>query len=133
MSETLTRATIDVNAAVPDYPMVREAGCPFAPPPALRELSKPVSRVRIWDGSTPWLVTGYEEARDLLSDSRVSVDDRRSGFPHWNEGTVAMVDKRPPSVFTRDAEEHTRYRRMFSKPFTFNTIQPLRPPIHPIP
>jgi cytochrome P450 len=45
---------------------------------------------------------------------------------------VAMVDKRPPSVFTRDAEEHTKYRRMLSKPFTFKRVEGLRPAIQKI-
>jgi cytochrome P450 len=88
--------------------------------------------VRIWDGSTPWLITGYEEARALFSDSRVSVDDRRPGFPHWNAGMLAMVPERPPSVFTRDAEEHTRFRRMLSRPFTFKRVEDLRPAIQQI-
>jgi cytochrome P450 len=36
--------------------MPRTADCPFDPPPALRELQAeaPITRVRLWDGSTPW-------------------------------------------------------------------------------
>jgi cytochrome P450 len=125
MSETLT---------IPEYPMDRAAGCPFAPPREVLELgaTKPVSRVRIWDGSTPWLITGYDEARALFSDSRVSVDDRREGFPHWNEGMLATVHKRPRSVFTSDGDEHTRFRRMLSKPFTYKRVEGLRPAIQQI-
>jgi cytochrome P450 len=93
---------------------------------------KPLSRVRIWDGSTPWLVTGYEECRELFSDSRVSVDDRTPGFPHWNAGMLSSVHKRPRSVFTSDGEEHTRFRRMLSKPFTFKRVEDLRPTIQRI-
>jgi cytochrome P450 len=125
MSETLT---------IPEYPMNRAAGCPFAPPPDVLALgtTKPVSRVRIWDGSTPWLITGYDEARALFSDSRVSVDDRRDGFPHWNERMLSTVHKRPRSVFTSDGEQHTRYRRMLSKPFTYKRVEDLRPAIQEI-
>lgn len=116
------------------YPMERSAGCPFAPPSEVMELaaSAPLSRVTIWDGSTPWLITGYEEARALFADSRISVDDRKPGFPHWNEHMLATVDKRPRSVFTADAEEHTFYRRMLSKPFTFKRVEALRPAIQKI-
>ncbi|MFZ0834462.1 MAG: cytochrome P450 [Mycobacterium sp.] len=130
MSETLTPTATEI----PDYPMERSAACPFAPPPEVLELAaqKGLSRVRIWDGSTPWLITGYEEARTLFADSRVSVDDRRPGFPHWNEGMLASVHKRPRSVFTSDAEEHTRFRRMLSKPFTFKRVEGLRPAIQKI-
>src|ERR1700733_232951 len=114
--------------------MPRASGCPFAPPPEVMQLAqaRPLSRVKIWDGSTPWLITGYEEARTLFSDPRVSVDDRRPGFPHWNAGMLSTVHKRPRSVFTSDAEEHTRFRRMLSKPFTFKRVEGLRPAIQQI-
>jgi len=133
VSDTLAAAT-DTEQDIPDYPMERVSSCPFAPPPGVLALNdtKPVSRVRIWDGSTPWLITGYAEARALFSDSRVSVDDRRPGFPHWNEGMLSTVHKRPRSVFTSDAEEHTRFRRMLSKPFTFKRVEGLRPVIQQI-
>ena len=106
MSDTVTSTEA---VAAPEYPMERSGRCPFAPPPEVMELAAAVSlsRVRIWDGSRPWLITGYEEARALFADSRVSVDDRKPGFPHWNEHMLATVDKRPRSVFTADAEEHT--------------------------
>src|ERR1700735_1079913 len=114
--------------------MGRDAGCPFAPPPEVMELAeqRPLSRVKIWDGSTPWLITGYAQVRALFSDSRVSVDDRRPGFPHWSEGMLSTVHKPPRSVFTSDAEEHTRFRRMLSKPFTFKRVEGLRPTIQQI-
>ena len=50
MSETVT------EVAIPEYPMERDAMCPFAPPPQMLEMgvAKPLSRVKIWDGSTPW-------------------------------------------------------------------------------
>ena len=134
MSDTLTGIAPEAVSDVPEYPMGRASGCPFAPPPEVMELAaaRPLSRVRIWDGSTPWLITGYEEVRTLFSDSRVSVDDRRPGFPHWNEGMLSTVHKRPRSVFTSDAEEHTRFRRMLSKPFTFKRVEGLRPAIQQI-
>jgi cytochrome P450 len=134
VSDTLTGTTTGVISDAPDYPMARASGCPFAPPPEVMELAeaRPLSRVKIWDGSTPWLITGYEEARTLFSDPRVSVDDRRPGFPHWNEGMLSTVHKRPRSVFTADAEEHTRFRRMLSKPFTFKRVEGLRPAIQQI-
>ena len=134
MSDTLAGTATEAVSDVPEYPMGRASGCPFAPPPEVMELgaARPLSRVRIWDGSTPWLITGYEEVRTLFSDSRVSVDDRRPGFPHWNEGMLSTVHKRPRSVFTSDAEEHTRFRRMLSKPFTFKRVEGLRPAIQQI-
>lgn len=126
MSDTLTETD------TPEYPMEREASCPFAPPRQMLGNPKGLSRVRIWNGDTPWLITGHEEAKALFADARISVDDRRVGFPHWNEHMAATVDKRPRSVFTADAEEHTRFRRMLSKPFTFRRVEGLRPVIQQI-
>lgn len=134
MSDIVTGRVDEAAPDVPDYPMTRSPGCPLAPPPQALALNaaKPLSRVRIWDGSTPWLITGYETIRALFTDSRASVDDRLPGYPHWNEGMLATVHKRPRSVFTSDAEEHTRFRRMLSKPFTFKRVEGLRPAVQRI-
>ena len=128
MTDTLDHQAV---SAAPEYPMERETSCPFAPPQQMLEInqSKPLSLVRIWNGTTPWLITGHEVARTLFADPRVSVDDRIDGFPHWNEHMLSTVNKRPRSVFTSDAEEHTRFRRMLSKPFTFRRVEALRPVI----
>ena len=125
MADMSTETMSEAAAEVPDYPMARAAGCPLAPASVALELNavKPLSRVRIWDGSTPWLITGYDAIRSLFADSRASVDDRKPGYPHWNEGMLATVHKRPRSVFTADAEEHTTFRRMLSKPFTFKRVE----------
>jgi cytochrome P450 len=45
---------------------------------------------------------------------------------------LSTVHKRPRSVFTSDAEEHTRFRRMLSRPFTFKRVEGLRPIIQQI-
>jgi cytochrome P450 len=134
MTNLLSGSAGETAPEVPDFPMARAAGCPFAPPPKVLDLnaSKQLSRVRIWDGSTPWLITGYEAIRSLFGDARASVDDRLPGYPHWNEGMLSTVHKRPRSVFTSDAEEHTRYRRMLSKPFTFRRVEALRPAVQRI-
>jgi cytochrome P450 len=130
----MTNLSTDSATDVPEFPMTRAPGCPFAPPPKVLQLNadQQLSRVRIWDGSTPWLITGYDAIRALFTDSRVSVDDRLPGYPHWNEGMLATVHTRPRSVFTSDAEEHTRYRRMLSKPFTFKRVEALRPAVQKI-
>jgi len=128
MSNTATEAEA---AQIPVWPMPRADGCPFDPPPALRALTaeKPLAKVRIWDGSTPWIVTGHAEQRALLNDPRVSADERLPGFPHWHAGMAAAVSHRPRSVFNSDAPEHTRYRRIMTSPFTYKRVEALRPAI----
>src|SRR5258708_3707790 len=77
------------SAETPEFPMARAPGCPFDPPPALRALQAdaPISRVRLWDGSTAWLVTRYDDQRALLADPRLSSDTRHPGYPHPSDGT----------------------------------------------
>ena len=120
--------------ATPFFPMSREAGCPFDPPRHLREAAggDPVSRVRIWNDSTPWIITGHAEQRALLSDPRVSVNDRLPGFPHWHAGMEQVSTRRAPSVFNTDAPEHTRFRRMMTAPFTFKRVNAMRAVIQEI-
>ncbi len=134
MPDALTDTATGSEAQVPTWPLPRAEGCPFDPPPVLRAITaeKPLARVRIWDGSTPWIVTGHAAQRALLSDPRVSVDERLPGFPHWNEGMAAAVAYRPRSVFNSDAPEHTRYRRIMTGPFTFKRVESLRPAIQKI-
>ncbi|GAC70370.1 cytochrome P450 [Gordonia soli] len=126
MSDTVTEVR---NETVPYFPMDRDARCPFAPPDGTRVLreSNPVSRVEIWDGSRPWLVTGHAEQKALLGDPRISVDEKLPGFPHWNEGMAANVGMRPKSVFNSDGADHSHFRRMMTRAFTFKRVKELRP------
>src|SRR4051794_27884384 len=103
------------ETTMPDYPMARASGCPFDPPPALRRLA-PVSRVRLWDGSTPWLITGHADGRALLADPRVSADVRRPGYPHSSAGAQARRT-RASSFIAMDDPEHARLRRMVTGTF----------------
>jgi cytochrome P450 len=130
MSDTLTGTGSDTT--IPDYPMIRSAACPFAPSADIRQLNAdaPVHRVRIWDGSTPWLISGYAELKALNVDPRVSVDDTLPGFPHWNSFMTAF--ERPRSVFNSDGDLHTHYRRMMTKPFTVKRVAALIPAIERI-
>jgi cytochrome P450 len=118
-------------AEVPEFPMARAAGCPFDPPPGLyaQREQGPLTRVRLWDGSTPWLVTGYAEQRAVLADPRVSADISRPGYP----ATVPL----PPGGVKRsfigmDDPEHARLRRMVTAPFAIKRIEAMRPAVQKI-
>lgn len=120
-----------MTEAPPQYPMKRDLTCPFAPPPGMLELAaaKPLSRVTIWDGSTPWVVTGHAEQRALLSDPRISTDEHLPGFPLASEAMKETLAQRPKMIFNLDGPEHARFRRFLTKSFTFKRIQALRPGI----
>ncbi|MEU3621069.1 cytochrome [Amycolatopsis coloradensis] len=121
------------KADIPLFPMPRAAGCPFDPPPELTRLADraPVSRVRLWDGSTPWLVTRYEDVRAVLADPRISVDATRPGFPHTNAVSKAR-DTRMKTLMQLDPPEHTAQRRLLTSEFTIKKMEALRPRIQQI-
>jgi cytochrome P450 len=118
-------------AEVPEFPMARASKCPFDPPPGLyaQREQGPLTRVRLWDGSTPWLVTGYAEQRAVLADPRVSADLSHPGYP----ATVPL----PPGGVKRsfigmDDPEHARLRRMVTAPFAIKRIEAMRPAVQKI-
>ncbi|ACZ89769.1 cytochrome P450 [Streptosporangium roseum] len=117
-------------AETPEYPMTRAAGCPFDPPPALRAKQEegPLTKVRLWDGSTPWLVTRYAEQRALLADPRVSADISRPGYP----SSAPIGGSSTISFILMDDPEHARLRRMVTAPFTIKRVEALRPAVQKI-
>ncbi|MCD9875100.1 cytochrome P450 [Streptomyces guryensis] len=119
------------DETLPEFPMPRAAGCPFAPPPEMMRLhaEQPVSRVRLWDGSTPWLVTRYADQRALYGDARLSVDPRRPGYPHSSAAFQQAFSRNPPSFLNMDDPEHARIRRMVTAPFTIKRIEAMRPAV----
>ncbi|MET7680439.1 cytochrome P450 [Streptomyces sp. NPDC005423] len=129
MAEADTRLAHDEQLYA--YQDERDAKCPFAPPPGLRALNDhaPVTRGRIWDGSTPWLVTGHAAQRAILSDPRVSSDDKRPGFPYPNQAMAENAPHHPLTIFNADGVDHTRIRRMMTRPFTRPRMEALRPEI----
>ncbi|WP_432949517.1 cytochrome P450 [Kribbella sp. CA-253562] len=116
----------------PSYPMPKATGCPFDPPPELRELraAEPLSRVRLWDGSTPWLVTHFAHQRALLADDRVSADRNQHGFPILQPS----IPRTGSSVgfISMDDPEHARLRRMVTAPFMIKRVRAMEPGVQQI-
>ncbi|WP_055550678.1 cytochrome P450 [Streptomyces sp. NBRC 110028] len=133
MTETLAEITTPSEEPIPAYPMPRASGCPFDPPPTAQAMhaERPVAKVRMWDGSTPWLVTGYADGRALLADPRVSSEAIRPGFPHPNAG-FRQNAPRQRSFIAMDDPEHARIRRMVTAPFAIKRIEAMRPAIQKI-
>ena len=105
--------------------------CPYDPPARLGELraEDPITRVRSWDGSTPWLITAYEPARAALVSPALSSNPARPGYPAVGPGDVVVPDEpqSPGVLLTMDGAEHARLRRRLIGEFTVRRIEALRP------
>ncbi|MGN9789425.1 cytochrome P450 [Nonomuraea sp. ZG12] len=110
-----------------DFPVRREN--PLEPPSTYARLrdNEPVSKVRLPDGSTCWIVTRFDDVRTVLTDRRFSADSRKPGFPILMPHRHLMQKVRMMNRL--DLPEHTAYRRLFVKPFTSGAIENMRPAI----
>ncbi|WP_411152714.1 cytochrome P450 [Streptomyces sp. A30] len=131
MADTLAGPASEAPDSPPEFPMPREARCPFDPPPALKDLQEkaPLTKVRLWDGSEPWLVTRYADQRAILGDPRVSADTDSPGYPtkaspEGGEGKLSFI--------MMDDPEHARLRRMVTAPFAVKKVEALRPAVQRI-
>ncbi|MBB5781320.1 cytochrome P450 [Nonomuraea jabiensis] len=119
---------------IPEYDIARSAKCPLDPAPAMRARQEegPLARVRLWDGSTAWLVTGHAEHRAVLGHPKVSVEPAR-GLPRLSPAEAAAMDSISKAdsaslgFIMMDDPEHARLRRMVTSAFTVKRVEAMRP------
>lgn len=107
--------------------------CPFDPPPDYERARRedPVTRVRLWDGATVWMVTRYDDVRAVLGDRRFSAEATRPNFPFITAGRREL--SRVGLTFIRmDDPEHARMRRMLTGDFMLKKMTALRPQVQQI-
>jgi cytochrome P450 len=84
---------------------------------------RPVFRAELPDGRMVWLVSGYENVRQMIIDQRfsralaVSPGYAQPGFEMFAAGSIMGLD--PP--------EHTRLRKLVASAFTARRVEALRP------
>ncbi|WP_369356994.1 cytochrome P450 [Streptomyces sp. cg2] len=112
-------------------PMDRDAG-PFDPPSGITRLreARPVSPLAFPDGHEGWLVTGYEEVRRLMADTRFSSrqDIGIIHVPYETPGMPTPTEPSPqvPGLFVAmDPPDHTRLRRRLTGAFTVKRMKQL--------
>ncbi len=114
------------------YPADR-TGCPFDPPAEYQQAQKHegLVRTRLWDGSTPWLITRFDDVRQVLGDRRFSADNLRPTFPFQSAATkeLGRVNR---SFIRMDDPEHQRLRRMLTGDFRVKRMYELRPQVQQI-
>ncbi|MGE0805687.1 MAG: cytochrome P450 [Burkholderiaceae bacterium] len=113
------------------FPLPRE--CPVHPPGGYKAIQQSdlLVKVSLWNGSTAWLVTRYEDCRKLLVDPRVSSDVTRPGYPAVNGG-VDVLRNHYPTLNGMDAPGHTVQRRMLAREFTARRINEMRASVEAI-
>jgi cytochrome P450 len=125
MTDTSMITAEPAASGIAQYPMPRAAGCRFDPPPGLRVLQReaPLTRVRLWDGSTAWLATRYADQRALVADP--------SDHPHRGPGQRVLLEE-DCSFIVMDDPEHARLRRMVTATLAIKRVGALRPAIQTI-
>lgn len=104
------------DAALFDADYARD---PYPSYARLRAVS-PVRYVTLPTGLTAWLVTGYEEVRQALTDPSLSKESR-----HDAEGTGALSPSMGASMLNLDPPDHDRLRRLVGSAFTRRRIDAL--------
>ncbi|MFE9327573.1 cytochrome P450 [Nocardia sp. NPDC052278] len=119
-------------AGCPAYPTARDR-CPLDPPAELVRIQQetPITRVALWDGSTPWLFTRYDDVRAILSDARISADTFHPNFPHMSAGMKAR-QLRGKTFINTDGPEHAEQRRKLTADFMVKKVEGLRPKVQQI-
>jgi len=97
----------------------------FHPAAEMKELqrSKPVVQVELPDGSTSWLITRYDDVRQVLVDPRFS----RAATVGRNVRRIGPASASGDSILSKDPPEHTRMRRLVAGAFTARRVEALRP------
>lgn len=112
----------------PTFPMERT--CPFAPPAEYQRMraTAPIVRADLPNGTPVWAVTRHAEARQILSEPRISSSTGRPERPR------GLDDDRPDDGFFIDMDppEHSRYRRLLISYLGARPVAAMRPRIQRI-
>ncbi|KAF2267148.1 cytochrome P450 55A3 [Lojkania enalia] len=115
-------------STLPSFPFARPQA--WDPPAEYAKLraTEPISRVKLWDGTTPWLVVKHKDVTNVLTDNRLSKQRNRPGFPEMSPGGKEAA-KNKPTFVDMDPPDHMQQRSMVEPLFTYEAVAKLRPHI----
>lgn len=118
---------VDLLSLLPEstlMPLRRTELDPVAELGAKRE-TEPITRLKLPFGLRAWLVTGYDEAKDVLAAAGKFSNDYTNLV-----GTAAMsADQNPGGLGFADPPDHTRLRKLLTPEFTMRRLSRLTPRI----
>jgi cytochrome P450 len=117
-------AMTTVHPPVIEYPFLASPQ-PFEPAPLVLELSRQseLLRVALPGDITGWLVTGYEQVREVLIDPRFS--RAQLNRPEQDRRGLEIITA--ASLLGLDPPEHTRVRKLVAGAFTARRMRELAP------
>ena len=93
---------------------------------------KPFAKVKLKiGGGEAWLLTRYDDVRNVLVNKDLSADPGSEGYPHITEGHKATAKRAGDFVYLDDPE-HMRFRSFLTRDFMVKNINGLRPDIENI-
>jgi cytochrome P450 len=115
----------EYRMTVDSSPVKFTPALPGQPVPEIRTIGgdRPVFRAQLPDGRIVWLVSGYANVRQVITDQRfsramaVAPGQAQPGFEMFAAGSINGMD--PP--------EHTRLRKLVASAFTRRRAEALRP------
>lgn len=130
----MTAVQQEPSEALPQLPLPAAAGCPFGPPQEYESLraGSPVIRVACPTGVQAWLVSRYEDVREVLGDPR-RFSNRPGTAAHVLLGFGGDTPVGEGEFPRMDGAEHLRFRRhMAPEVSNMKRINQLRPRVRQI-
>jgi cytochrome P450 len=131
-TDTTETPPADQSLRAPLPPELLRRDDPFTPSAALMALAEqsPVTRSVLPGGDPFWLVSGYDEARAVLTDPRFSSDrfryhPRAKDLPEEVRKKLWDDKARVGSFINMDPPGHTRYRKLLTAHFSARRMRQL--------